>query len=534
MPPRLPALAVVTLLATAPAAAQSRDATARCREACARYVTDARAQATTCASCLTHPGDAAAWMERLEVAPPGARRDEAWAVRWGALRLEARRTKKSAQQRLAGWISTSSGAERELACVTALRVAGALGQPLGTFLSAPKTGEPSAAGACAVLEPRLVAAVEPDVFSLDPVERREAVRHLSKALALTPARVLLRAMKTRPADFDEQVADVLTSLAADGDEPAGRALLAAAEPDDATAVNRLLAVFARRRDALRPRLSDESLEERRAAVRALAALAPLSAPDLASCLDDPSMTVRLSASRGLARGEGRTLAEAAAARLAGAEPTNLSHQLTWLGLLAETSEPGCADVGLDAWNRADAAARLRQTGLQTAASCDWARAEPAVGAAAASKDPVARAAAAWAAARGPTNARTIALAEQALTSDEPSSLAAGLAGAARHRRKAQAPRAVALTGHADPAVRAEALRALATLDPGQCRLKAVGALKGDASADVRRAAAQALASVGGPQALGALGQAAREDQDPSVKFVAADSLRRLGAGSPTP
>lgn len=528
------ALAVMIVSLSAGARAQSRDATARCRAACARYAVDPRSQASTCAPCLLHPDDPAAWMERLKSPPKGAQQDAEWTVRWGALRLEARGTKKNAQQRLAAWVARSAGAERELACVTALQVAGALGQRLGDFLAAAKTGEPSAAGACAVLEPRLVTAVEPALFSIDPVERRETVRGLAKGLGQKPAQVLMRAMKTRPEAFDELVADDLARLAEDGDEPAGRALLTAATAADTEQVNRLLAVYSKRRDELRAGLSAASLDERRMTVHRLAALAPLSAPDLAPSLEDPSGSVRLAAAKGLAAGEGRTLAEAAEARLSGAEPARLEQQLSWLGLLADASAPGCADVALRAWERVDAAARLRGAALAVAAGCDWSRAEAAVASAAASSDRTERSAAAWAAAKAPTNAKSIALSLDALASDDPPTLAAGLAGAARHRQKAQAGRAASLSAHADPAVRAEALKALAVLDAGQARLKAMSALERDGDADVRKAAAQALSVVGGPQALGALDRAARNDPDPGVKFVAADSLRRLGTGSPLP
>ncbi|MEW5739978.1 MAG: HEAT repeat domain-containing protein [Myxococcota bacterium] len=524
----------LALLASAGAFAQSRDATARCREACARYVPDVRGQATACAPCLTHPGEPAAWMEPLKAPPPGARKDADWAVRWGALRLEARGTPKSAQRRLAAWVASSTGADRELACLTAVHVSGALGQRVGDFLAPANTGEPAAAGACAVLEAKLLESLEPSLFAVDPVERREVVRHLSKALGRTPAQVLLAAMKTRPPAFDEVVADELIALAQSGEEPAGRALLTAATPATQGEVNRLLAIFSRRRDELRPRLSHPALEERRAAVSQLAALAPLSAPDLAPCLDDASSAIRLAAAKGLARGEGRTLAEAAEARLTGAEAVAVPQRLAWLELLSDASAPGCADVALRAWEQLDAPVRVRGAALSTAAACDWAQARAAVETAAASKDPGERAAAAWAAARGPTTPRTIALSTEALASNDAEVVAAGLSGVARHRQKALAPRAVALTAHQAAQVRAEALRALATLDPGQCRAKAVAALDRDESAEVRKAAALALAGVGGPQAVGALDRAARNDTDPSVKLAAADSLRKLGAGSPTP
>lgn len=527
-------LAVMIVTVATASLAQSRDATARCRAACARYVTDPRAQASACAPCLLHPDDPAAWLDRMKEAPKGTRDDPEWTVRWAALRHESRGTAKNAQQRLAVWVARSTGAERELACVTAVLVAGALDQRAGDFLAAAKTGEPSAAGACAVLEPKVIEAIEPALFSIDPVERRETVRGLSKGLGLKPAQVLLHAMKTRPVAFDELVADELAGLAERGDEPAGRALLSVATPADAAVVNRLLAVYSKRRDELRGKLSAPSLEERRAAVHRLAALAPLSAPELVPALEDSSGSVRLAAAKGLAAGEGRTLAEAAEARLSGDEPTRLEQQLAWLSLLADASAPGCGDVALRAWERMDAPARLRETALAVAAGCDWASSDAAVASAAASANPAERAAAAWAAAKGPTTPKTIALTLGALASDDEASLRAGLAGAARHRQKAQAARAASLASHASPLVRAEALKTLAVLDPGQARLKAMRALEHDADAAVRTAAAETLSLVGGPQALGALDRAAKNDPDPAVKFVAADSLRRLGAGSPMP
>jgi hypothetical protein len=260
----------------------------------------------------------------------------------------------------------------------------------------------------------------------------------------------------------------------------------------------------------------------------------LSAPELATCLVDSNGSVRLAAAEGLARGEGRTLAEAARVRLSGEAPATLEQQLAWLELLGDTSAPGCASTALGAWELPSAPAPLREVALSVAASCDWPMAHASVASAAASADPIEQAAAAWAAARGPTNEATLAITTRALASDDPVRLAAGLAGAGRHRQKAHGSRAAALTAHPQAAVRAEALKALAALDVGVGRLKAIAALQQDPSAQVRQAAAEALALAGGPQAMGALERAARNDPDPRVKFVAGDSLRRLGAGSLSP
>lgn len=386
---------------------------------------------------------------------------------------------EKAQRCLAEWVASSAGAERELACQPALHVAGALAQRLVDFLSPAGTGEASAARACTVLKARLKVALEPSLVSVDAVERREAVRHLSRALGQRPAQVLLEAVAKRPTSFDAPVADGLVALSQDGDEPAGRALLLVATPANQTHVNRLLAVYAQRRDELRPKLAHPAPEERRAAVSALAALAPLSAPHVSPCLEGPVASVRLAAAKGLARGNSRTPQSAAAA-------------------------------------------------------CDWSKAAAAVESAAASKDAAEHAAAAWAAPRGPTTPRTIALALTAISATDPETLAAGLTGVARHRQKAQPPRAIQLSAHPSAPAPAEALGALVVLDPGQCRANAVGALEHDEAALVRKAAALALAVVGGPQAAGALNRAARNDSAPSVKLAAAESLRKLSAGSHTP
>jgi hypothetical protein len=526
--------ALVVAVTALRAPAQSRSPAARCRAACARAAERVHGRPPSCTACLLHPDEPAAWLEGLAAPPPGTLDDPEWSVRWGGLRLAARGTRTSAEQRLAGWAARSTGPERELACLTALQVAGARGLRLGELLSAARTGEPSAAPACAALEPRLVAALELALFASDPAERREAVRAVSRGLGASPAQVLLRAMATRPEHVDALLADDLMALAEDGDPPAGRALVSAAEPGNAAQVNRLLAVYGRRRDALRAELDAGSAVDRRAAARRLATLAPLSAPELSSCLADPDVAVRLIGARGLAAGEGRTLAEAAEARATSATGAGLEQALAWLELLAATSDRGCAGVALRAWGRAGAAARLRAAALSAAASCDWPRAEAAVMAAAASPALGERAAAAWAATRAPTTEATAALALACLRAEDPQLLAPGLAGAARHRLRAQVGRVAALARHPDAAVRAEALKALSVLDPGQARLKAPTSLARDADAGVRRAAAEALAALGGAQAIAALTRASRADPDAAVKFVAGESLRRLGAGSPLP
>jgi hypothetical protein len=297
---RFTARLLLLVLSGAWAHARTRDATGRCRSACIRSVPDARARAVTCARCLTHPDEPATWMEGLAEAPPGEGPGVGSAL--GRLKASSARHPEKAQRCLAEWVASSAGAERELACQPALHVAGALAQRLVDFLSPAGTGEASAVKACAVLKARLKVALEPSLVSVDAVERREAVRHLSRALGHRPAQVLLEAVAKRPTSFDAPVADGLVALSQDGDEPAGRALLLVAPPANQTHVNRLLAVYAQRRDELRPKLAHPAPEERRAAVSALAALAPLSAPHVSPCLDGPVASVRLAAAKGLARG----------------------------------------------------------------------------------------------------------------------------------------------------------------------------------------------------------------------------------------
>ena len=86
-------------------------------------------------------------------------------------------------------------------------------------------------------------------------------------------------------------------------------------PADEIAMNRLLSVFSQRIDALRPLLASPEHAVRRDAVAQLAHLAPMSDPQLESLLSDADPAVRIAAARAVAAGEGKSIREAARARL---------------------------------------------------------------------------------------------------------------------------------------------------------------------------------------------------------------------------
>lgn len=517
------------VLATA-ASAQPREPSRRCRTACERYLTDARAQASACGVCLLQPGDAGGWMDKLARVPAGARTDDDWQVRWAAVRLEAKGLKTTGARQLAKWIAASEP-ERELACVTALHVAGEKKQKLAELLSA----DPPAAAACAARERALVAAVEPDLFSTDPAERRESLAHLVVALERLPARVLLDAMATRPAAFDELAANQLLETSRERDQAAGWALLQAATAKDTATANRLLAVFSKMRDEDRPKLTSASLDERKAAIARLALLAPLSEAELTGALDDASAPIRARAANGLARGEGRSLGDAARARLEGTKPAKLEEKLRWLELLADTTDPACADLSRAAWSDVRQPDALRGAALAAAVACDWKAARVDVVSAAASASVPERLAAVNALSRAPSapNApEVLKIVDDALRSPDAPFLAAGARAAARHRLKQHLGVVSALTANTDATVRAAALRALLTMEPASARGKALTALEGDASPLVRAAAIEACSFLGGPQVLAALDRASRTDENPDVRRQATEALRKLAGGGP--
>lgn len=531
---RRPLPLAVLLIAASPAWSQVRDATARCREACERHVREPRQRASACGACVLSPGDSAAWVKRVPTPPHSLLGDPEWEVRWAYLLSAGRARGVPAVEELGLWLSRARGAERRLACETALHAAGSLSLPLDAFLAPERSRLPATAPRCAVELPALREAVARDLYAMDPAQAHEALTHAAVALELSPGRLTLDAMRDRPAALDEQALEPLLRWSERQGRAAGLELTRVATPEDVGVMNRVLAVASARRDAAVQALREPDVAVRKRAAVVLGTWGPWFESELLGALADEAPAVRLAAARGLAQGDGATLPAAVAARVGGSKAATEGQQLSLLALLADTSESGCATAALESWRREALSPAVRAAALRTAASCSYREAEPAVARALASPSLAERAAGVAALGWAPKDERTAALLSAALEAPEAALRVAACEAVGVQRASRLTPALARLAKATEPSVRRAALEALATAGAAGAEGLLCGALENDPDATVRQAAARRLAGYAGPRVLSVLNAAAQRDRDDAVKLVAAESLRKLGAWSSTP
>jgi HEAT repeat protein len=519
------------LLAT-PAAAQSRAFGARCKESCARHLSDPRQRTVLCGRCLTdNTNDRGAWAAALKDESPRQDvleeilKDDDWQVRWGAIRAMATRG-FSDMRELSRWIMEGRD---NLPCLTAIHLAGSKKQTTGAMLQVAGSMGPSSAALCWNKRDELRKALEVEMYSTDPLTRREALLHLSTFLEIAPARAVLNAMATRAVETDGAAAQLLVEDAAAGGPAAGFAVLKAAKEPDAARVNRLLAVWAVTFDAQRPKLkATEPLNDRKEAISILSAIGPLGAVELEKLLDDPDVSIRHGAARALARGEGMVLGLYAKQKLDPAAKLPNAVRIKWVEFLGRSDAESCAqtlkaaiaDVRLDDGVRAAA--------LSALGGCAGAAAMPEVKKALASKSPRQRAAAVAALGQIPRVAEAAQLVADALRDLEPEVLAAAIGAAAAQRLTTKIPEVVGLMEHGSMEVRMAAARALVVMGDSRSVSVLGRALQKDAAPEVREVCARGLGELGGPDAPGPLTHAAEKDVSSRVKYVASESLRKLG------
>ncbi len=522
-------LGVVVALLAGPVCAQSRGQGARCKEACLRHLTEPKLRAVLCGRCLTDgAADRGVWAAALEDRQDLLEtilKDDDWQVRWGATRSIAAARGFGDVRQLSIWIVEGRDA---LPCLTALHLAGSRKQSTGTLLQAAGSMGPSAAALCWQKREELRKAAELELYATEPSTRREALAHLARFIELTPARVVLNAMATRPAETDGLSAQLLVEDANAGGPAAGAAVLKAAKEPDADRVNRLLAVWAKTLDQEAPKLKAGPPLERKEAIANLSAIGPLAAVPLAALLEDPDVSIRLAAARAIARGEGQTLGAYARQKLDPTAKVPLKDRVRWAEFLGNSQTEACeetlkaavADLRLDDQARAAALAAL--------GGCAGAAALPDVKRALASKSPGQRAAALDALAQIPRVAEAASLVAGALRDVEPVVLAAAIAAIAAHQLTSKVPEVLGLLEHDAPEVRLASARALVRLSDPRAIAALGRALQRDADAEVREACARGLGELGGPDAPGPLTHAAEKDVSSRVKYVASESLRKLG------
>lgn len=494
---------------------------AACQQKVSEHVQDPRLRAALRSYCLQKGGDVVSWLDPLVDAEPfpeeiarSAEQDPDWRVRWRVALLRARRA--GAGPRRA--VELAAGAPSGAGCQTALRGgATAGGEALREAL---RLCEPARA--------EVKARLEVELYDADPALQKEALAQLARLEGLPPARVLLRAMATRPATVDQIPADLLLAFAA-GSKASVASLLSSARAPEQDAVNRLLARYSARIDELRPALEGKDPAQRREALQALAAFLPWSAPEVEARVQDADASVRWAAASVLAQSEGKEVAayvvERARAWPGGSASPAL--QAAWIRAVTGRAGRECLQalraIGRDVRQRPDIRARAYEgvpdcQGDPRAALLEGARAQ----------DAAVRAAALRALAQAArfADGRKIALASLA---DARPEVAAGAARALGTQGRQEDVNALApLLSSADPLAREAAADAMGKLGAAPQRALLRQALLADESLPVRVAAAHALEKMGGPFAVSALAEAEANDPAPYVRHVAQQALRNLG------
>ena len=453
-------LFVVLLLQSWPALAQARDVSARCRRPCEALTTDARQRATLCLRCGldTEP---MGWLFKLSPIPAAAFVHEDWLVRWGAIKADAAAKHLPVEQRLGQVIDAALDEDRKTACLTAMMAAGARSSTRDAFLS----GQAKALAACQAIDGAVYKRGTAELFLTDRNRALEALNCLSAGRGTGPARVVLDVLGPQASDGDEVLADLLVLQAERGGPPVGLAILRDATEKDAPQVDRLLKVYSVLRDKNRPLLTSSEKEARRQAVVALAPIAPLSLSELQLALNDSQASIRMSAARAIARGEGRSVTEAAEARLSGSTLANAAEKRRWLTLLADVDDPKCPALTRHTWEDETQPDAVRAEALVSLAGCARRASVPDLTRASTAKNVTIQAGVMRAVLLLPREPAVVPLVEAALTSNADEVLAGAAQAIGAHRLTALAPRLAPLLEHQGGSVRAEALRAISMLDP---------------------------------------------------------------------
>ncbi len=453
--------------------------------------------------------------------------DEDWRVRWAAVRAEAKVRGVPEKQSLAEWVASVPASAQLVACLTAARASAEAGLPPQGFL---KGAGPKAGAALERIKARqddIRGALEVELYAQSLQERGRALAHLSTFLGLPPARVVMGAMASRPESVDEAVAQALFHVAELQRSSVGRMLLEVAKPEDEALVNRLFAVYSRELEALQPELAAADLTARRSAVFSLKRYGPLATKELTRAMEDADRLVRHHAARGLAEAEGLTVLDAARRKLR--PEAGLSALRPWLEVVTREKEGAALllAVAEDARQPAD----VRGEAVARLGECEDGGKEQRFRRLAPflqHAEPRVRAGAVRALGAMPRGNEAVEAVTRALEDPAPEVLVAALDGVAALRQASRGDTAARLLGSPSAEVREAAARALEFIGRASHTPGLVTCLKGDASAAVRVAAARSLGVLGGPQAVGALTEALQQDKDTHVQHVAREALQRLG------
>ena len=512
-------------------------AAAPCREVCLRHVSAAQLRSRVCDRCAAaKPSeDRGAWtteLGRMRPFPGDAVRsslqDPDWMVRFGAVRARALAQGARDTVTLANWVAFSRGPERNLAVLTAARVAASRHLPPQELLgSAGAQGERAAERVKSQLS-YIRHELEAQVYSPDPSVSGEALLHLSALEEVTPQRAIFLAMQHRPPDSDITAATVMRRLARSQNQLVGNYLLGPARKEDRPLVQRLLAVYNKDLEPARLALTDPDPAKRRSAVEAMVPYFPLSRDDLEEAVLDPDDAVQLAAARALSRGEGQSLLALARAKLALRNPDAEEVQIAWLNVVAEAAEPGCATLLSGTGENREQRESVRSAAYENLPRCaDPESVTRLHGGLQDAAAPI-RASAVKALGRLLRSPAADGALDAAMEDRDPQVLLAALDSALVQGSSAHVRAINNLLLHGNAEVRRAAALALGRLG-SQAQVKGlVGRLRMDEVPTVRVAAAQSLGDLGGPMAVTTLGAAATRDPDPTVRDAAGQSLRKLG------
>lgn len=510
------------------------DQVVACRTTCERTLPQGPLKVRVCARCaVAGATDRGAWAAALgeqtsapSLAIAAALAVEDWAVRYGAVRALARLAGSSEARQLALHVVEARPGGVTQACATLAHVAGQTRLSPKGLLSRAGTVGVSAVAICDRQRRAVVAALELELYDGRPTRQREALEHLAWLKGEPAIGVLIEAMRWRPSETDPIAAGVLISRAEAGGPPVGREILSAGVPLDPSTVNRLLTVLARLVDEARAKLSRERVGETLEAIAALSNLGPLGASALEPLVTWADPSIRAAAARALARGEGRSVVQAARARALSRR--TLEEARGWLEVAAAPSEEGCVELLQDLAKSEAVGLALRAAALGALGRCAGGHGFTAVRPYLRSAHAPLRVAALEALVFMPREREGTVAATRALEDPEPGVVVAALALLADRGAREHVGLVGAKLEHADSRVRAAACAALGRLGATSA-VAALGqrlVMAGE-QAEVRMAAVRALTALGGPGAVAALARVAN-DSHGAVAAEARAGLRRLG------
>lgn len=524
------AIALAAVLSAASPA--DRGGVSECAQSCVAHVT-ARLRGPVCKVCLTWGGDRGGWVIALLRVRPSAHeqvdalaQDPDWQVRWGAVRVMARKRGMLETTLLAERLARAPEPDAVAMAVVAAHVLAARGQSSVGLVKMGRDG-PAAAARLWSLRDAVRQQMELELFSGTAGSRARGLADLSAFLRRPPAKVALEVVASRPTDSDAEVAEALRALCEKRDVEVGAELVAVARPPDRPAMDRLLAVYARALDALRAELKRPEPSSRTAAALALRAYLPMSQRDLEAVLLEDEPAVAWAAARALAGPKASGVlryVESNAQRWAAAEPP-VPLPVRWVSL-ALRGNRGCRPALLPL-------AKAKSVGLRTAAvpalvPCALTRRDAAGAGVFDDLDPEVRIAAVKALDEVAWGTAVAQRVERSLKDPDGRVAAAGLQIFASRAPAVALATLRAGLKHPAAEVREAAVEALGRRGSTPDAAAIADLLSHDPSSRVRVAAAVALGGLGGAQAVSALADAASRDPDSHVQYVAKDSLRQLG------